>query len=346
MLCLGAAVFLRKTTAHLPAPLRTFLNSTHLPVLLFQPIIHRDGEGELLANLLSEETPTNKVIMAAAAGSLVLFAAFCLCVVLKIDPAGGMRPNLHSAAAAVIGLIGGMPLVVFRVALWSDDMRSRISGLKELQEKEVAYFEPILSNLSTPQCLLVNLVEVLPTTVILLPAAQGGMSRSFNAYCIALVSALEPGAKVPAVSARVTFQLLAIFLLHIYHLALLVIEPSSQLHRFHPLYTPFSFPTGHPRVPGHHDHGLVRRDGPADQQQGEPERAGRGHRGHQQRRPLLQGQRALARGAGGAGRGPGGGEERGLDVLSVCEWILVFKLPFLPLCPSAEEKIEFRTLIC
>lgn len=84
--------------------------------------------------MLSEETPTNKVILSVAAGTLVLFGAFLLCVLVRSDPLGGMRFTPHSLAAGVIGLIGGLPLVVFRVALWSEYMRARVS-VREKEER-------------------------------------------------------------------------------------------------------------------------------------------------------------------------------------------------------------------
>lgn len=79
----------------------------------------------MFSSMISEETSENKVILHTAAGVLVLFGAFLLCVVIKSDPLGGMRLSPHSLAAGVIGIIAGMPLAVFRVALWSEDMRTR-----------------------------------------------------------------------------------------------------------------------------------------------------------------------------------------------------------------------------
>lgn len=84
-----------------------------------------DGEEELFLTMFSEETADTKVLLHTAAGVLVLFGAFLLCVLIKSDPLGGMRLGPHSLAAGVVGLIAGMPLVVFRVFLWSEEMRAR-----------------------------------------------------------------------------------------------------------------------------------------------------------------------------------------------------------------------------
>lgn len=81
-----------------------------------------------------------------------------------------------------------------------------ISGLRELQEKEIEYFAPLLQGLSAPQTLLVLALEVIPATVILLPGGQGGLSRSFALYCQGLVDVLEPGARVPPVRALAIYD--------------------------------------------------------------------------------------------------------------------------------------------
>ena len=69
----------------------------------------------------------------------------------------------------------------------------RVSGLKELQEKEEQYFEPLLLNMSVSQCVVVALMETLPAVLLLLPVAQGGLGRYFLTYCTAVAQTFEPG---------------------------------------------------------------------------------------------------------------------------------------------------------
>lgn len=168
-----------------------------------------DGEEELLNSLLMEERVETKVSLALGAGCLISAGACFACWLVGLDPLGGASLSLGTLRAAVLGAAAATPLVAVKALLWTDNARSQLPFLEEIQTKQVEEFEPVLHQLTSAQCLIVLGSEVIPGLLILLPAATGGIAKTLDMYC-AMAGVQPPPFLPPATALTVAACLAAI----------------------------------------------------------------------------------------------------------------------------------------
>ncbi|CAG9460931.1 unnamed protein product [Pedinophyceae sp. YPF-701] len=146
------------------------------------------GDDEMFDQILREEAPWTKVGFALGSGGLVAAGASLICFLCELagqraDILGGATLTLDSLAAAAVGLVAGIPLAGLRAVIWGPDIRSRLSSVNKMVELEEEYYQPILAGMNDVQAAITLTSEVLPTLLILLPAAQYGLTFSYGVYC-------------------------------------------------------------------------------------------------------------------------------------------------------------------
>ena len=147
-----------------------------------------DGEDELLDSMLMDSSNDKKISLALLAGGLVSVAAYAVCLLVGLDPAGGARFSLSTLQAVLVGGLAAIPIALFKESLWTDRVRSQLPFLEDLQQQQLNEFKPVLYNLSGPQCALVVGSEVIPTMLILFPTFAGGVSKVLEFYRTSLTS--------------------------------------------------------------------------------------------------------------------------------------------------------------
>ncbi|DBB17711.1 hypothetical protein WJX82_007257 [Trebouxia sp. C0006] len=141
-----------------------------------------DGEEEVLESYLSEQAPETKMSLSLLAGGVMSSGALALCWLTGSDPWGGASVSFHSLVAATLGAAACVPLLMLRAAMWTSEARLRFPVLEELQRWQAEQSSSIVRNLSAAQMAVLVCCDVLPTTVMTLPAAQGGLTASFQIY--------------------------------------------------------------------------------------------------------------------------------------------------------------------
>ncbi|KAK9813148.1 hypothetical protein WJX72_009864 [[Myrmecia] bisecta] len=141
-----------------------------------------DGEEELLQNMLSSEPAETKLLLSLLSGGVITVAALGVCWLCGTDPTGGMSVSASSLEAAGLGAVAALPLIALKLGLWSEQWRRSFPALDDAHRSQVEHFTPLISNMTPAQVSLVMLMEVLPTVLLVLPAAQGGLTASFSLY--------------------------------------------------------------------------------------------------------------------------------------------------------------------
>jgi len=145
------------------------------------------GEDELYDAILTNENPWVKTGLVAASGVLVGSGSFVICGLCQLvgqeaDILGGATLTLDSLAAAAVGLVAGLPLAGLRAVLWGKEMKTKLPAVEKMLDLEQEYYQPVLEGLSDLQVAIVMTAEVLPTLLIVLPAAQSGLTFSYSVY--------------------------------------------------------------------------------------------------------------------------------------------------------------------
>ncbi|KAI8464600.1 MAG: hypothetical protein J3K34DRAFT_524892 [Monoraphidium minutum] len=139
-----------------------------------------DGEDELLQQSLREESALYKLGLMAAGGAAMAGAAVLVSSLAGQDPWGGASLSWHTAGAALAGAALGAPLAALRHQTWSRDAADALPALGDMHRLMAEEAEPWLCSFSHPQLAAHAALEVLPTTLLLLPAAQGGISAGLG----------------------------------------------------------------------------------------------------------------------------------------------------------------------
>ncbi|KAL3140555.1 hypothetical protein ABBQ32_005134 [Trebouxia sp. C0010 RCD-2024] len=141
-----------------------------------------DGEEEVLEAFLSEQAPEFKIGLSLLTAGVITSGALALCWLTGSDPWGGASLSTHSLTAATLGCAACVPLLMLRASMWSREARKRFPVLEEVQRWQAEVHIPVLNNMTPVQMAVLVCCEVLPTTVMTLPAAQGGLTASFQLY--------------------------------------------------------------------------------------------------------------------------------------------------------------------
>lgn len=105
--------------------------------------------------------------------------------------AGGASLSTSSISAGLLGAAAAIPLVLLKAATWKAGRF--IPALADVQKDMLESWGAIMYNLSAAQVAVVILAETVPNLVMLLPAAQGALTVSFNVYIGTLLSMLAFG---------------------------------------------------------------------------------------------------------------------------------------------------------
>ncbi|MEW5314206.1 MAG: hypothetical protein WDW38_005720 [Sanguina aurantia] len=141
-----------------------------------------DGEEELVKAVMADEDPFMKIQAQIAFGGLLTIGAVIIASVCGKDPWGGASLSLESLAAAAIGAVAVVPLVALRAWTWSPAATRLLPALDEVHAGQLETTKPWLSGMTQEQVAVMMVVEVLPVTVLLYPAAQAGLTLSIGKY--------------------------------------------------------------------------------------------------------------------------------------------------------------------
>lgn len=139
-----------------------------------------DGEEELFANMLLEEDAESKLSVNAAVGAVVLVASATICWLCGKDPAGGASLSISSLSAAAVGAAAALPLVAYKLLAWSPESHSANPTLATLHSALTNVNRPWLSGMCRRQLGVQLALDTLPLLFLLLPAAQAGLTASWD----------------------------------------------------------------------------------------------------------------------------------------------------------------------
>lgn len=151
--------------------------------------LEEEDEDEALLEALEDAQPEFKLLMTLGSGSILTAVAFLLCSLTNSDPLGGLRLlSPDTWAAAGTGLAIGAPWALLRGLSWTSQVQRMVPVLRSVKEDELRNLQPLLSSLTIAQVAAVAAIDVVPEVLLLLPAAQGGLTRSFGVYASMLRS--------------------------------------------------------------------------------------------------------------------------------------------------------------
>lgn len=168
-----------------------------------QSLLHAvgDGEDELIEQSLREEPPMSKLGLMAIGGGVITVAAVAISSLSGQDPWGGASLSLHSLESALVGAALAVPLVACRTALWSKEAEERLPALADMHRLMAEEAEPWLHRFSGGHLAAHAAMEVLSMVLLLLPAAQGGISAGLEFYSSLLQQSLLGGGAAMAAAA-------------------------------------------------------------------------------------------------------------------------------------------------
>jgi len=155
-----------------------------------------DGEDELLESLVAEETPEAKMQAHIAIGGIVTLVSVAICTLCGQDPWGGMGLNPETGAAALIGALAGIPMAAGRWWSWSPAGAATMPALEDMHLAQNQLVAPWMCRMAPWHVGLQMVLEVAPVTLLLLPAAQGGLLASLDMYTTALHGLAAAGVAV------------------------------------------------------------------------------------------------------------------------------------------------------
>ncbi len=149
------------------------------------PSTHRDGESEMIDNLLTVQPPETKLVLSLTAAAIVSSVAYFICWILGLDPFGGATLSVASLRAALVGALAAVPLVVGNFIVWADFSGSTTYlpmafVPEEIQDAKLRTYESIIGNMSGSQVAAVLTAETFSSMLMALPAALGGLMLCFT----------------------------------------------------------------------------------------------------------------------------------------------------------------------
>ncbi|KAJ9523492.1 hypothetical protein QJQ45_007236 [Haematococcus lacustris] len=122
------------------------------------------------------------------AAATAMFATLCT---------GGATLTFDSLAAAGIGALAALPLVAFRAWSWSAGGSRALPQFEDMHLAQLQTLSPWLAHLTTWHVALLLVVETVPPTMLLLPAAQGGLTAAVGLYSTAFSQVDTAAAAAP-----------------------------------------------------------------------------------------------------------------------------------------------------
>ena len=90
--------------------------------------------------------------------------------------------SLETLEAAAIGAVAAVPLVGLRVWSWGPAAFKTLPILEDMHQIQLEVVKPYLQGMGRGHVALMMALEVLPLTLLLLPAAQGVIGASSDMY--------------------------------------------------------------------------------------------------------------------------------------------------------------------
>lgn len=141
-----------------------------------------DGEEELLNSMVAEEAPEKKLQTSVVLGGALTIGAIVVATLCGKDPWGGASLSLDTVVAAAVGAMASVPLVLFRSWSWTPQAYKALPALQDVHDAQLELHRPWLTRMDSSQVMLMMALEVLPLTLLLFPAAQGGIVASLKMY--------------------------------------------------------------------------------------------------------------------------------------------------------------------
>lgn len=124
---------------------------------------------------------------------------------LSAQTPGGASFSLHSLQCALIGAALAIPPVAARAYLWSPEAAEQLPPLGDMHRLKAEEAEPFLSQYNKGHVLVHAVLEIIPVALLLLPAAQGGLSAGLEFYSSLLQQSLF-GSGAAAAAAASTME--------------------------------------------------------------------------------------------------------------------------------------------
>lgn len=141
----------------------------------------RDGESEMIDNLLELQPPETKLVLSLTAAAIVSSVAYFICWILGLDPLGGASLSVASLRAALVGALAAVPLVVVNFLVWADySGSSTFVPVEEIQDAKMQTYESVIGNMSASQVAALLTAETCSSMLMALPAALGGLMLCFT----------------------------------------------------------------------------------------------------------------------------------------------------------------------
>lgn len=155
------------------------------------------GEDEFVDNMIQEDLPESRLQMQAVLGGVVTVLAVAVATLAGEDPWGGASLTGGSLFAAGVGAIAALPLVMLRSWSWSPQAAKVMPALEDMHMAQVTLQAPWFARSSSWHVFAMLALEVLPITMLLLPAAQGGLMASISTYTTLLGDGMGADPSVP-----------------------------------------------------------------------------------------------------------------------------------------------------
>lgn len=156
-----------------------------------------DGEAELVDSFVAEEPPEARLSVQCVLAAAITGVAVTVSMLCGQDPWGGATFSLDSVLAAAIGLTASLPLMLLRWWTWTPHASRTMPAFDDMHTHQLKLQTPWLSGSAKWHAAMYVALEVVPITLLLLPAAQGGLMASVHLYTMALQSLGAPGNASP-----------------------------------------------------------------------------------------------------------------------------------------------------
>lgn len=135
--------------------------------------------------LVANETPESKLQTSAILGGLVCAAAATISLLCAKDPWVSIPNPDDTFSWAAVGALAVLPLVGLRMWSWTPDASKSLPALEDMHHTQLQIVTPWFHRMSGAHVAVMMALEVLPMTLLLLPAAQGVVA--------ALSTSISPG---------------------------------------------------------------------------------------------------------------------------------------------------------
>ncbi|KAG1670993.1 hypothetical protein FOA52_014383 [Chlamydomonas sp. UWO 241] len=149
--------------------------------------------------MVSKTMPVEKLQTSAGLGAMVGITAVLIAVLCHKDPWGGATLSLDSLAWAGGGLVAGLPLVALRAWTWTPAASKVLPVVDDMHRSQMQVVAPWFTGMDRVHVVIMMAMEVLPLTLLLLPAAQGVVQGIAQLYA-QVAGAVDPSL-LPDVSA-------------------------------------------------------------------------------------------------------------------------------------------------